>query len=124
MTKIGNSGFPQGDWEQAKLEATLVLIDRAKKERDISYTNLVAEIQSIQFDVRDSMLAELLREISEKEDKAGRGMLTVLVVHKTGDKIPGPGFFDLAKSRGRDTSDETACWINEVNRVYAYWSSR
>ena len=38
---------------------------------------------------------------------AGRGMLSVIVVHKVGDMQPGPGFFQLAKKLGRDTSDKT-----------------
>jgi hypothetical protein len=31
--------------------------------------------------------------------KRGRGLLTVVVVHETGDMQPGPGFFELAQSR-------------------------
>jgi hypothetical protein len=49
-------------------------------------------------------------------------MLSVIVVHKTGDMQPGPGFFQLAKRLGRDTSDTTTCWIEELRRVHQYWS--
>jgi len=40
-----------------------------------------------------------------KSMKVGRGMLSVIVVHKEGDMQPGPGFFELAGELGRDTSD-------------------
>jgi hypothetical protein len=67
-------------------------------------------------------LAAMLGEISEAEDAAGRGMLTVIVVHKQGDMQPGPGFFDLAKRLGRDTTDIVKCWVDELKKVHAYWS--
>ena len=35
----------------------------------------------------------MLGDISSAEDDAGRGLLTVVVVHKSGDMKPGPGFF-------------------------------
>ena len=40
----------------------------------------------------------MLGEISSAEDAAGRGMLTVVVVHKAGDMQPGPGFFRAGKT--------------------------
>lgn len=53
----------------------------------------------------DPRLRPFLGEISSEEAHAGRGMLTALVVHKHGDYQPGPGFFELARSLGHDTSD-------------------
>ena len=41
-------------------------------------------------------------------------MLPVIVVHKVGDMQPGPGFFQLAKKLGRDTSDILVCWIDQL----------
>ena len=41
-------------------------------------------------------------------------MLTVLVVHKTGDMEPGKGFYELAHSLGRDISDRERCWSDEL----------
>jgi hypothetical protein len=49
-------------------------------------------------------------------------MLTVVVVHKTGDMQPGPGFYELAKRLGRDTKDILRCWVDELHRVHAVWS--
>ena len=64
----------------------------------------------------------LLGQIPSEEDAAGRGMLTVIVVHKVGDMQPGPGFFELAKSLGRDTRDPLKCWVDELHHVHAVWS--
>ena len=65
----------------------------------------------------------MLGEISSEEDAAGRGMLTVIVVHKYGDMQPDPGFFDLAEKLCRYTSDILTCWVNELKGVHAYWST-
>jgi hypothetical protein len=59
----------------------------------------------------------MLGEISQESDAQGRGMVTVLVVHKTGDMRPGPGFIDLAKKLDRDVSDIDRCWVEEFKRV-------
>jgi hypothetical protein len=65
----------------------------------------------------------MLGEISADEDAAGRGMLSVIVVHKSGDMQPGPGFFELARDLGRDTSDILVCWITELKKAHAAWSA-
>ena len=62
----------------------------------------------------------LLGQISEDEDKAGRGMLSVVVVHKTGDQRPGPGFFEWAEELGYEVGDKDEFWIAMLNRVYDY----
>ena len=46
-------------------------------------------------------------------------MLSVVVVHKTGDYQPGPGFLELAKRLGRDASDQLKFWTEEFERVQA-----
>ena len=51
-------------------------------------------------------------------------MLSVIVVHKSGDMQPGPGFFELAKKLGRNTSDILQCWVSELKKVHAHWSKK
>ena len=65
----------------------------------------------------------MLEEISREEDAAGRGMLSALVVHKTGEQKPGGGFFTLAEKLGRDITDRDKVWIEEVIKVRAAWST-
>ena len=50
-------------------------------------------------------------------------MLTVAVVHKHGDRMPGPEFFHLARSLGCDTSDREAFMCHELEKVCGSWSS-
>lgn len=49
-------------------------------------------------------------------------MLSALVVHKGSDYQPGPGFFELAKELGHNTSDIEKFWIQEVKKVFAAWA--
>jgi ferritin-like protein len=115
-------GYPITMWTKAKEEMKEVLIERAKMHGLMPYSELVEKIKSIELEPESYALATMLGEVSAEEDTAGRGMLTVIVVHKTGDQQPGPGFFDLAKELGRDTKDILKCWVEELNKVYAYWS--
>jgi hypothetical protein len=115
-------GFSERNWQAAKAEAREIMIKRARLRGMIAYSDLVREIRSIKLEAHDQRLSDFLDEISSEEVAAGRGMLTVLVVHKTGDMQPGPGFYELAKRLGRDTSDILRCWVDELHRVHAVWA--
>ena len=88
----------------------------------IPYSDLVHQITRIRLQAHDARLSHFLGEIASEEDEQGRGLLTVVVVHKSGDMQPGPGFFELAQSRGRDVSNIVECWIGELKKVFAYWA--
>jgi hypothetical protein len=115
-------GFPVTAWQTAKQEARNIMIQRARLRGTIAYSDLVQKLTAIQLDAHDARVGNLLGEISEEEDQARRGMLSVVVVHKTGDMKPGPGFFELAAHLGRDTSDTDVCWIDELNKVFVIWA--
>lgn len=115
-------GYPIDDWNKAKDEMRRIIIERAKVYGRIPYSELVAKVQTIRIEPESYALAAMLGEISTEENAAGRGMLSAIVVHKHGDMQPGPGFFELAKELGRDTSDVLRCWIEEFNKVHGYWS--
>ena len=115
-------GFDEQSWEAAKAEAKELLSACARQRQMIPYSEFVARVHSIHLDADDSRLARFLDEISTEESAAGRGMLTALVVHKRGDLQPGPGFFDLARRLGHNTSDVVKFWIEEVKRVFAAWN--
>ena len=118
-------GYTQDVWDRAKGEGKRILSARAKArlQKTIAYSEFVNQLTTIRLEPRDIRLAYLLEDISIEEDSAGRGMLTVLVVHKSGDMKPGPGFFDLATKLGRDTSDKIDCWVKEFNFVVDAWKS-
>ena len=117
-------GFSERDWDAAKQEVRTTLVERAKVRGMIPYSDLVEKIRAIRFQAHDQRLFHLLGQVSTEENAAGRGMLSVVVVHKFGDMQPGPGFFELANQLGRDTSDVLKCWVEELKRVYAVWSEK
>jgi molybdopterin synthase catalytic subunit len=119
-----NYGYEQQVWDQAKAEMREALIERAKFRGMIPYSELVEKITTIELEPNSYALAAMLGEVSTEEAAADRGMLSVLVVHKLGDMQPGPGFFELAKELGRDTSDILKCWVEELKKVHRVWSGK
>ncbi len=115
-------GYKAEDWEKAKEEMRQILVERAKLRGMIPYSELVSRIETIHMEPDSYALAHMLGEVSEEEDAAGRGMLSVIVVHKDGDAQPGLGFFQLAKKLGRNTSDKMAFWMQELQQVHGHWS--
>lgn len=116
--------FESAQWDATKEQAKAILVDVATRRGRITYSELVGQISALKLESHDARLFHLLGEISSDEDKGGRGMLTAIVVHKYGDMLPGPGFFELAKSLGKNTKDPLACWISEFNKVHDYWANK
>lgn len=119
---MATGNYSQAEWDAAKEEIKNLLIERAKVRGMIPYSELAEKVRSMNLEAHDQRLFHLLGEISSEESGAGRGMLSVIVVHKVGDMQPGPGFFDLAKRLGRDTSDILMCWVQELKKVHSVWS--
>lgn len=117
-------GILDEEWDQAKHEMRQRLIAVARAQDVIPYSKLVDNVAAVKFEAHDQRLFHMLAEISSEEDAEGRGMLSVVVVHKHGDMLPGPGFFELAKSLGRDTSDIVTCWVEELQKVHSHWNAR
>jgi hypothetical protein len=116
--------FTPSEWSAGKAEIVGILQALARRRDTITYSDLSQQLRSITIPYNDPAMAVMLDEISTEEFQAGRGMLSVIVIHKTGDQIPGPGFFKLAKSLGRKVTDREVFWIAELNAVYGYWSAR
>lgn len=121
---LNEYGFEGAQWDAAKQQAKDILVQVAKRKGRMAYSELVAQITALRLEPHDSRLFHLLGEISSEEDQVGRGMLTAIVVHKSGDMQPGPGFFELARSLGRNTKDPLACWVAEFNKVHDYWANK
>ena len=119
---MAKDGFSVGAWKAAKAEGKAALVECARAKQMISYTDFIHHICSISFETPyDSRLPRFLAEISTEEAKAGRGMMTALVVRKNSDQRPGGGFFELAERLGYDVSDPEKFWLEEVNKVFATW---
>lgn len=65
---------------------------------------------------RDPNLHGSLDTINRREDARGHGLLSAVVVNKY-KRMPGEGFFYLARELGRDITDQRKCWQDELNRV-------
>ena len=115
-----NHRFPAEVWHDAKAQARRAMIDAARLRSVIWYSDLVHKIRACSLHHRDRRLFEMLGEVSIDEDKAGRGLLTAVVVRME-DGRPGPGFFKLAESLGRDVSDKERCWKEELKKVHDAW---
>jgi molybdopterin synthase catalytic subunit len=115
-------GFDPNDWERGKEEARAAMYAVAAKKRTISYSGLVSQIRSLRIDAHDPRLAHFLGQIAREDDDNGLGLTTVVVVHKSGDQQPGPGFFEMAQSQGRTVLNAGDFWIEELNRVHDHWS--
>ena len=119
---MARHGFSDAAWSAAKAEGKAALAQCARDRKMISYTDFMHHICSISFKTPyDSRLPQFLAEISTEEAKAGRGMMTALVVRKNGDQKPGGGFFELAERLGYVVSDPEKFWIEQVNKVFASW---
>lgn len=118
-------GYPEAVWNKAKAEMRALLVGKARLGEKgvglIPYSALVSLVETIRFEPHDARFFQMLGEISKAEDAAGRGMLSAVVIHKGGDWCPGPGFFELAKDLGKDTSDSLKCWVAELRCVWDYW---
>ena len=56
-------GFSDGAWEAARAEARKAVIAVASRRRVIAYSDLVAEIRSVDFEAKEERVAHLLGEI-------------------------------------------------------------
>jgi hypothetical protein len=94
-----------------------VLVEVARRRATVTYEELLGRLAPSERAVFESDLAAVLRSISTEEERAGRGLLTAVVVRAGG--LPGGGFFRLAEECGREVSDRRSAWEAEVERVYS-----
>ena len=106
-------------------EYTLIfveLITAAKYRGTITYQEIAKIIGlPLQGNLMGSRIGSLLGEISEDEVTHGRPMLSSVAVNT--QRLPGPGFFALAKQLGkiRVGDDEKKFWQAECKSVYDTW---
>jgi hypothetical protein len=86
----------QDPWGDALTEARSAMIATVRSAKGmIAYGDLTTKITALRVTPDSHALVELLGDISREENKAGRGMLSVVVVNKDGPSRgrPGNGFF-------------------------------
>ena len=103
------------------------LIQCAKKPDTITYARLAGWINvnyQFHYGPDEQRFHNMLGNVSTYEVENRRPMLSVIVV-RAEDSRPGPGFFWLAKERGKqkpDVDDETF-FINESRELFDYWKN-
>ncbi len=121
-------GYDMAKWNTAKAEAKKHLIGVARNKKlttyKVLYDGLAKKRSAISFPFRhrDGAFHELLGEISMEEHKAGRGMLSAIVVCKA-EGVPGWGFFELAvelklRKSYRNGKEEMELWVSQVCKVW------
>lgn len=115
-----------GNWDRTTEEVKRVLARRAQDRSLITYSELAGKIRTERFIPNSNRLSSILTAISLAEEKAGRGLLSAVVIQKVkrGIGIPGVGFFKLPRVSRCDQSSWRRCWERERDRVYRYWGSR
>lgn len=115
-------GFTTKQWQRFKKEARDIMVAVARNRQMITYSDMAAKMTTIAVEAHDQVLWDIIGDVAKDEEKAGRGLLSAVVVHKHGDMEPGKGFFELAKFFQRNLTDRTKCWVEELKDLYEFWS--
>ncbi len=102
------------------------MLRRTARARElITYKKFVRKITAIP-DLGyhgDNRLDQLLDEVSLEEDRAGRGLISVLVVELAFPNLPSDGFYELARPRHPPGTSRQSIFEAERDRVYAAWGA-
>jgi Arc/MetJ-type ribon-helix-helix transcriptional regulator len=102
--------------EQSRVRAQEVMREVAQARSLITYTELSDRIEA--YNARSPGLHTLITEIAREEFRAGRGMLSAVVV-KADTREPGEGFYLFAEAElGTALADRPVFWREELHRVY------
>jgi len=116
-------GFKKQEWDTYKAEAREIMIETARGRAMIPYSDLANQMTTISLEAFDLRLWEIIGDVARDEANAGRGILSVVVVHKSGDMEPGNGFFELAKYYKRNLSNRQKCFLDELHKVHDQWAN-
>ena len=93
------------------------LIAVAKRRESVSYSELRPEAPQT--------LAVPLDETNKYGQRKGRPLLSAVVTHKEGDRMPGEGFFRIAWELGQYRGgDPEPYWARDLARAWDYWETR
>jgi len=102
-------------WEKWIKQVRLYLIGKASERKFCTYTELVTQL-SLPIDPHTE-LGYLLGDVCRERWADNKSLLTVLVIHKNGDALPGKGFFELVEELTGKKEDMLTVWAREMNRV-------
>ena len=91
-------GLADDQLQAAKGEVRAAILEAAYDRRMTWYGEIAGLATVVQLDPYSALMNHLLGAVFEDEYAAGRPALTSIVTHKYGDKEPGAGFYDMARS--------------------------
>jgi hypothetical protein len=107
--------------DEVFFEARQILIDKAKENGIIYYSDLSKKIKSDIIPHHSPKMGQLLGAISTYEAINNRPLLSVLVITAQGDKIaPSTGFEPIARKFAKFDDIDSFC-VNEIKRTWNYW---
>lgn len=111
-------GLTDGQWQTAKDEVCAAILEAAYDRRMTWYGEIAGQVTTVQLDPYSALMNHLLGAVFEDEYAAGRPALTSIVTHKYGDKEPGAGFYDMARSLGYRFDEPYVFWAQQVQDVF------
>jgi hypothetical protein len=106
------------EWNDAKNELRDAILKAAWERRMTTYGEIASCVSVTAVEPFSSLMNHLLGAILNDEHNAGRPLLTAIVTHKEGDKEPGTGFYDMARSLGYRFDDPLVFWATQVQEVF------
>lgn len=114
-------GLSSEEWSQAVAEIRAICIGVAKQRSLITYGEVCRRMLTFKPHPGSYVFQAMLREMCFAEDDADRGLLCALVVNRI-KGVPGAGFFKALSQKRPYRDDLEACWRDECEFLYQYWS--
>ncbi|GIF77189.1 hypothetical protein [Asanoa siamensis] len=114
-------GLTDQQWQVAKHQLQDAIMEAAYERRMTWYSEVAAKVSVISVDPYSALMNHLLGAVFEDEHAAGRPALTSIVTHKDGDKEPGPGFYNEARSLGYRFTEPYVFWAEQVQNVFTHY---
>lgn len=111
-------GLSDQQWDAAKAEVREAILEAAHDRRTTWYGEVASRVSAVPLDPYSALLNRLLGAVFEDEREAGRPALTSIVTHKYGDKEPGAGFYEMARSLGYQFREPYIFWAQQVQDVF------
>jgi hypothetical protein len=119
MRRSGSQfGLSDNDWDSALTEVRDAILEAAYDRRMTWYGEIASKVSTVALDPHSALMNHLLGAVFEQEHTAGRPALTSIVTHKYGDKEPGRGFYEMARSLGYTFGEPYIFWAEQVQAVF------
>lgn len=111
-------GLSDGDWSAAKAGLRAAILRAAWNREMTWYGEIAPAVTTAHVEPPSELMNQLLGAILEDDHAKGNPLLTSIVTHKYGDKEPGDGFYDKARSLGCRLDEPFVFWATQVQEVF------